>query len=78
MTMDTVSRRLFLKQMGAAGALACSTGAPALGMAAEQPQTGNNACFATDRMQAATREQRMAGGARRNSKCSSTGGYTAR
>jgi alpha-L-fucosidase len=60
MSMDAVSRRAFLKHLGAAGALAYSAGVPALGAAVEQPQTGNSAFSATDSMQAATRAQRMA------------------
>ena len=60
MHMDGISRRLFLKNMGAAGALAYSSGAGALAMAAKQPQSGNDAFSATDSKQAATRTQRMA------------------
>ena len=58
--MDAISRRSFLKNLGAAGALAYSTGGSALAVTAEQPQTGDNAFSATDSTQAATRAQRMA------------------
>ena len=60
MEMDAVSRRSFLKHMGAAGALAYSAGAGAFGQTATQPPAGNSEFSATDAMQAATRAQRMA------------------
>jgi alpha-L-fucosidase len=58
--MDAISRRSFLKNLGAAGAMACSTGAGALGMTANYPQTSSNTFSATASMQAATRAERMA------------------
>ncbi len=58
--MDAIYRRSFLKNLGAAGAMACSTGARELGMTANYLQTSNNTFSATASMQAATRAERMA------------------
>lgn len=60
MNMDAISRRLFLKNLGAAGALACATATDSMGLALDQPQTGSNPYSATEAKQAATRAQRMA------------------
>ena len=60
MDMDAISRRTFLKNLGAAGALAHSTGVSTLGMATQPVQSSSNAFAATESMQAATRAQRMA------------------
>ena len=60
MTMDAISRRSFLKQVGATGALAYSTHAGALDLAARQAAAGSDAVSAAEAMQAATRAQRMA------------------
>ncbi len=60
MDMDAVSRRSFLKNLGAAGALAYSTNAGALSLGSKPAPTGSNAFSATEKMQAATRAQRMA------------------
>ena len=59
MTIDAISRRSFLKQVGAAGALAYSTHAEALTVTAPQSATGSDAVSAADATQAATRAQRM-------------------
>ena len=75
MTMDAISRRSFLKQVGATGALAYSTHAGALDLAARQAAAGSDAVSAAEAMQAATRAQRMAWW--RSSECSSTGACTA-
>ena len=60
MDMDAVSRRLFLKNLGAAGALAYSATAGALSLGPEQPKAATGEFSATEKMQAATRAQRMA------------------
>ena len=60
MTFDAISRRSFLKQVGAAGALAYSTHAEALNLTAPQSATGSDSVSAADATQAATRTQRMA------------------
>ncbi|MGC1783585.1 MAG: twin-arginine translocation signal domain-containing protein [Acidobacteriaceae bacterium] len=60
MTMDALSRRSFLKNLGAAGALAYSTGAGALDLPAAQADATANPYSASDKMQNATRAQRMA------------------
>lgn len=60
MTIDAISRRSFLKQVGAAGALAYSTHADALAATAPQSAAGSDSVSAADATQAATRAQRMA------------------
>lgn len=59
MNMDAISRRSFLKNLSATGALAFSANASALSIAAKQSQ-GGNAYSAAESMQATTRAQRMA------------------
>ena len=55
--MDAISRRLFLKQMSAASALAYSTCAGALDITASQSEIDNGSFSAAESMQAATRAQ---------------------
>ena len=60
MTFDAISRRSFLKQVGAASALAYSGPAKALAGTTSQSNAGSDAVSAADATQAATRAQRMA------------------
>jgi alpha-L-fucosidase len=59
MTIDAISRRSFLKQVGAAGALAYSAHGEAFKLAAPQSASGSDAISAADAEQNATRAQRM-------------------
>ena len=60
MNVDAISRRLFLKNIGAAGALAYSTGAGIPAIAAKRPESNNDVGSAAESTQATTRAQRMA------------------
>jgi alpha-L-fucosidase len=60
MNVDAISRRLFLKNIGAAGALAYSTGAGIPAIAAKWPESNNDVGSAAESTQATTRAQRMA------------------
>ena len=59
MNVAEISRRLFLKHLSAAGALAYTGGASALGMAEQQPKTSDGVLSATESKEASTRAERM-------------------
>jgi alpha-L-fucosidase len=59
MNVDEISRRLFLKHLSAAGALAYTAGASALGMAEQQTKTGSGILSTTETKEVSTRAERM-------------------